>query len=40
MVLQLEKATKETKRNIEELIVLDAQRQPHTIYLKKITGVK
>jgi hypothetical protein len=40
MVSQLKKAGKETKRNIEELIVLDARRQPHTIYRKRAMGVK
>jgi hypothetical protein len=40
LVLQLKKATNEIKRHIEELIILDAQRQPHTIYKKRITEVK
>ena len=40
LVLQLKKATKETTRKIEEMIILDAQRQSHVIYKKRILGVQ
>jgi hypothetical protein len=36
-VLQLKKAANDLARNIEELIILDPQRQPHTIYRKRVT---
>jgi hypothetical protein len=38
-VLILKKMSK-PRRNIEELIVLDAKRQPHSIFQKRIVGAK
>jgi hypothetical protein len=40
LVLQLKKTTIDTTRNIEELIIKDTRKQPHSIYQKRITGVK
>jgi hypothetical protein len=36
----MKKATEETTREIEELVVLDAHGQPHSIYRKRIAGIK
>lgn len=37
MVSIMKKEVKATIRNVEELIILDAQRQPHSIYRKRVS---
>jgi len=39
MVLSLRKVEK-IRRDIEELIIIDARGQPHSIFHKRITGAK
>ncbi len=38
MVFIVKKSAEATIRNVEELIILDAQKQPHSIYRKRILG--